>query len=215
MKRILWLAMIMTSELKASAIKTCGSAGILRFPITVESPEVHYFIDANDADFEANIDNAYAQWSAVEEAVIDLVKVTAKEEAEIVVSLSTGNYANSAGDLKLVLKDGTCDLSHVSLDISKNSAINMYDLLHETGHTLGLGHSIVAAAIMSYHGYGATSLTLDDEFALASLYPVSGENLPPGCATISSHAPNGHMLWLFLLPLFSTLTPRRGNRSHR
>ena len=58
-------------------------------------------------------------------------------------------------------------------------------ILHELGHCIGLGHSLVPEAIMSYElEKNGFSLDTDDVAAVARLYPDSSRSakLPQGCA---------------------------------
>ena len=77
--------------------------------------------------------------------------------------------------------------------------------LHELGHCLGLGHSLIPEAIMSYSNESnAFGLDTDDMAAVSRLYPADGSKpeLPPGCG-IAKPQQKGN----FILILIFILTP--------
>lgn len=81
-------------------------------------------------------------------------------------------------------------------------------ILHEMGHCLGLGHSLIPEAIMSYQlEKNSFALDLDDKAALSRLYPQNGgqPRLPIGCAIggnqSASRKSENKGFWIMALPL--------------
>jgi len=81
------------------------------------------------------------------------------------------------------------------------------------GHCLGLGHSLVPEAIMSYSlDKNTFALDLDDEAAVSRLYPADGSRprLPPGCAAGAAWSGQARLslFVLLLLPALVSLGAR-------
>ena len=123
-------------------------------------------------------------------------------------------------DADIIINDFEYDLSASNPD---GTTLLQAVLTHEMGHSLGLDHSAIQVGAMErptmypYLSGWASSLTLDDEVGLASLYPSSQfEALPHICGHVfDSHAKGvygAHIVlvrssdWLPVLATFSGLS---------
>jgi predicted Zn-dependent protease len=123
-------------------------------------------------------------------------------------------------DADIIINDFECDFSASNPD---GTSFLQAVLTHEMGHTLGLDHSAIQVGAMErptmypYLAGFESSLTLDDEVGLASLYPSSQfETLPHICGHVFDTYTKGvygaHIVllrssdWLPVLATFSGLS---------
>jgi hypothetical protein len=193
---------------------------VLRWNITAESTPIGFVVEGEDPviveEFRPVIEEAAGLWNDVETSYIRLARVTNGQTPQIRINLSStiAGGEHSAG-WSLMSKDtngnpSLCEI-HVAVDDTTAYVPFAKTALHELGHCVGLGHSLIPEAIMSYSlAKNSFALDIDDEAAVTRLYPVDADSpkLPPGCAvgTGTGNAPAPWMiLGLVLLPLLITV----------
>lgn len=190
---------------------------ILRWDIDQTSAPITYEVAADrDEDaltYQGAIEDAIDLWNGVPASYFTFDKAPANEAAQVTIHLKNvidgGQY--SAGYAIFDEYVGTTP-SHCSIYVSVDDGVGYTGMaktfLHELGHCLGLGHSLVPQAIMSYKlEENSFALDVDDQAAASRLYPADGSDpkLPPGCAVGTvREGGDGVLLLLFLLaPLFA------------
>lgn len=190
---------------------------LLRWDIGKNSGPVTYEIKADDADaiseFEDSIDEAAQIWTSVSSSYLSLQKTENNADITINLEVNIDGSAFSTGYAIFDEMDSSNNPAHCAIYVSVAANLS-YDsirktILHELGHCLGLGHSLISQAIMSYElDKNSFALDIDDEAAVARLYPADGSTpkLPPGCSI--GHAGMGSLLLLIyglLAPAFYAL----------
>lgn len=161
-------------------------------------------------------------WTDVPTSYFKFVPTSAGETAQVTVNLKSaqtgGTY--SAG---YAIFDGYDDQSpprptHCSIFVGITDDQSYYaiskTILHELGHCVGLGHTLIPEAIMSYSlDKNSYALDIDDEAAVSRLYPQDGSRprLPPGCSIGVTQTSTTNILAfaLFTLPLLIATTRSR------
>jgi Matrixin len=201
-----------------------------RWPITSDAPTVYYDVISTDSSLksylEPIVDSATNLWSNIDNAKIKLKSSTSTNPSQITVNY---NSSIQGGDMAAgysifdEVSNGTP--VHCSVHITANDSSNYEALekttLHELGHCLGLGHSLIANSIMSYAlDKNSFALSLDDQAAISRLYPLDGSKpkLPTGCAI--SLAPSddlkpGIFLVILNFPIIFGLVSSRPKRPKR
>ncbi len=195
---------------------------ILRWDIGPSSDPVTYEIAADREEdaltYQGAVEDAIDLWNGIPSSYFTYDKVPNDQKAQVTLNLQSiidgGQY--SAGYAIFDEYDGTKP-SHCSIYVSVDDGVGYTGMaktfLHELGHCLGLGHSLVPQAIMSYKlAENAFALDVDDQAAAARLYPQDGSSpkLPPGCAVGPKRdGPGVATILLFLLAPLAALIPSR------
>jgi|GEM_PF-2746102 len=164
----------------------------IRLDISESAPEVTWSISTSDAALEALAAQAVAQWEDVDSAYITFRQVPVAEGGDIRFEILDSLSNSYAGGQALVSWDAegviqtpcSIELLAAALDDGDSDYRRML-LTHEFGHCLGLAHSVVNGAVMSYRQPGP-DLTFDDRYALTLAYPSTDASLPLGCASLSA-----------------------------
>ena len=201
------------------------SGKLLRWNIDKNSPAITYAIDAEIPDDAAYYQDAVAQaaqlWSEVPGSYFKFEPVSLDQAPQVTIYLrsSLSDVRETAGYTMFDEYESDAP-KHCSIYVMVDRATSDYWMgkifLHELGHALGLGHSLVPEAIMSYSlDANSFSLDLDDHAAVAHSYPANGDKprLPLGCSVRSDAGQVGSSNFLILLllaPVFFSLWPACG-----
>lgn len=195
------------------------------WPLTAESGDVPYAVDAESQDDLAQytdlVDEAATVWSHAGGGHVAYKKAEDGDAPRVTIHLvrrlKNGDFA--AGYTTFDGFDAKGRPTHCSIFIHVSDGYSYNGIaktiLHELGHGLGLGHSLVPQAIMSYSlEQNKFALDIDDEAAIARLYPGDGTEprVPLGCAVRGQVGPTGTGVLgvetvLLLLPLLLRLFP--------
>ena len=170
------------------------------------------------------VHQAFAEWSEVEESQLRLLPAPPRRVEDILVVLTeqADPSGDSSGFAEFDKLSSEGELNHCRLKIFSYLSLSAESFkkvsLHETGHCLGLGHSLVPQAVMSYsfdtnHG----SLDLDDRAALVRLYGrQKGPETPPSCGMagvfLAREASRSNFWYGLLFPLVLSLFLSRSHR---
>lgn len=185
---------------------------LLRWPISLEEPTVRFKIDAaleQVAMHEEFVETAARYWTDVPTSYIVLQRAEADGVANITIKIrdSMEGGTMSSGFAVFDEKDNDGNPVHCTIEVSSLDSVGYTNfaktILHEFGHCIGLGHSLVPEAIMGYSlEKNDFVLDTDDIAAVSRLYPADGSKpqLPPGCG-IRMGKTHSHSLlsWLILL----------------
>ena len=205
---ICWLA---SSRVLAYPTPMDLDGQVHRWPLTVGQTDVYFDISVTDESlrtlfYEITL-SAADVWSGVDNTIIRVKPATIDVTSQITIyfesSIAGGDMA-AGYSIFDDIKDGVPQ--HCSVHIAADSNSDSYNLskttLHEMGHCLGLGHSLVPSSIMSYSlEKNSFGLAMDDEAAIARLYPADGSRakLAPGCAVGSRRQSGGQPFVIFIL----------------
>lgn len=184
---------------------------LLRWQISIEEPTVRFNIDAEPEVVtlhEEFIETAAQYWTDVPTSYIALQHAAETETVHITIkirdSMSDGSF--SSGFAVFDEKDNGGNPLHCTIEVSSAETIGYMSfgktILHEFGHCMGLGHSLVPEAIMGYSlDRNDFVLDTDDIAAISRLYPADGSKpqLPPGCGIYMGKTHSHSLLsWLIL-----------------
>ncbi len=164
----------------------------------------------------ALVDEATLIWSNVEGSSLRIRIANPDETEDILVTINStiegSQYSAGFSIFDEVSKDGKP--VHCRIDILDDLGYDGFSktILHEMGHCVGLGHSMVPESIMSYDlDKSSYELDLDDKAAIIRLYPEDGgqPRLPPGCSIGTSASTSGFSPFVLLLPVLLNLRRRK------
>jgi hypothetical protein len=201
---------------------------LLRWPISLDDPPITYTIEADrvaDATvFAPAVDEAAAMWSGIQGSYFRYERAEDGAIADVTLHLDSALDGSeySAGYAIFDEYDGKTP-THCSIHVMADDRVSYRSMsktfLHELGHCAGLGHTLVPEAIMSYSlDKNSFALDLDDEAAIARLYPADGSRpkLPPGCAVgAATQAPRSLLSWLVAFPALAALAWSAGGARGR
>jgi hypothetical protein len=184
-----------------------------RWPITSEAPEVYFEVAGDESllSFLTEISQEAADtWGSIEQSMLKVKPANTDHVAQITINFQT---SIAGGDMAAgysifdQVNEGVP--IHCTITIAADPSADTYNLtkttIHEMGHCLGLGHSLIPESIMSY-SLEKNSLTLsaDDKAVISRLYPADGSNamLAPGCS-IQGQDKEIHSQTLFLAILLA------------
>lgn len=194
----------------------------LRWNITATSGPISYEIVADEPffinTFSDIVSEAAQMWTDVETSYVSLAPVAENETAKVTVNLQSviegGAYAAGYASFDAYEPTEPPQPNHCSVFVAITSDQSYYSIsktiLHELGHCLGLGHTLVPEAIMSYSlDKNSFALDTDDAAGITRLYPQDGQKpaLAPGCAVGSfSQTADARRAWPTLLILLIPLS---------
>ena len=185
---------------------------ILRWEISQEHSTIYYDISSDESidveEFIPVVNEAADLWSDVPLSALHLAPSDTENPASITITLrrTIADSSTSAGYAVFDKYQSEKPL-HCTANILIEEGLTLptaKTILHEMGHCLGLGHSLIPEAIMSYSlDKNDFALDTDDKGAIARLYPENNQNpkLPPGCSISNSRYTSLPATWLLLIPL--------------
>ena len=190
---------------------------LLRWDIGPSNPTVLWSVKADQTDilpfFEQLVTDSARLWGNVPGSYLKLAKAPEGSTAHITFDFKDSHLAgeSAAGSAEFDEIDKYGPI-HCAANIGGSPQIDWSTVaktaLHEMGHCLGLGHSLVEESIMSYAlSKNTFALAIDDEAVITRLYPkdASQTKLPPGCAVSGDareEAIGPGFVWGALIPLF-------------
>ncbi len=164
---------------------------VLRWDIRKEdNASIRYYIQAevnSDLNFyDSVVEQAADLWTEVESSYFVFERTFDSGLAEVTVNLDRNQGSNSASSGYASFSfDTDGKPKHCEIHVATSTAEVEKTILHELGHCVGLGHSLISESIMSYDAdKNGFWLDVDDIAAISRLYPIDGSSpkLPPGCA---------------------------------
>lgn len=175
-----------------------GDGKILRWNLSPDNHELTYAF--SDAFPERLVDftvAGFAKWQAVETAYLTFRRVDSLDEADIQFVTTEDSLTGTVPAYASYTYDGnghliTCQVRSTSNVEGYNDDYLEHVMPHEIGHCLGLHHSFIPNAVMSYFAAHPTDLADDDRYSLTLLYPADGRaRYPLGCASLRNPPDGG------------------------
>ena len=215
------LCLLAATEANSYPTPVDFDGALLRWHVSVQDPPITYEVLADQptyiTEYRDGVDSAAAMWSTIPTSYFRYAPVPDGQKAQVTIHLASkidgGDY--SAGyaifDEYEGMKPEHCAIFVlIEDDLSMRSMEKTF--LHELGHCLGLGHTLIPQAIMSYRlDANRFALDVDDRAAASRLYPIDGSNpkIPPGCATGALRQASGNpsrnaveLAFFLLVPFF-------------
>ncbi len=193
---------------------------ILRWDISINDEPITYEIKASDENdilnFESLIEESANLWSSTPNSYFRYARASDDVTAQVTINIErsiAGSAASSGYAIFDKYKDQKPEHCSIFILIDDNISTTSIakTILHEFGHCLGLGHSLIPEAIMSYQlDKNFFGLDIDDQAAVSRLYPADGSKpkLPPGCSIGAGHDFLSFGFLLLLLPFGFALEPK-------
>ena len=202
------------------------SGQLTRWSVTAENPVITYAVETVDQQRSSSyvdlVDDAAKLWTDVPTSMIQLVRTDDQDGADISLSFRDPASAPSSSAGFTVVDEVTSDgsMAHCSIQVFLNQDLVAVakTTLHELGHCLGLGHSLVPGSIMSYSlSENRFGLSVDDVAAVTHLYPLDGSDpsVPIRCGTSGSKGHRALGFVIYLLPIMVVLASRPKIRKKR
>lgn len=191
---------------------------LLRWNKSVDNPTIYWEINVENPATEeillGLVTDATSLWNNVSGSFINLQKVQGDDSPNITIEFvsESENSDVSSGFSIFDEFDGN-EPSHCKIQVLLYGGLYNISktILHELGHCLGLGHSLIPQSIMSYYlDKNSFGLDIDDRAAVSRLYPMNGETpiLPSGCAILSEKGKRSDSIWIYyLIPLIFSFFP--------
>lgn len=198
-RRFTWLLLFMSmlsapSPVIAYPTPVDFSGKLLRWNISTTDPVITYEVTSTSESLTAEglgiVGDAIYFWNNAPNSYARFVRAVSGQVAMVTIHfeeiIDGGEHSAGYSQFDQTSANGP---EHCEVFVGADSSVSYTSLgkttLHELGHCLGLGHSLIPEAIMSYNlEKNHFGLDVDDEAAVARLYPADGDAsaLPPGCA---------------------------------
>ncbi len=225
MKFVILMALFSSSSIFAYPTPVDFNGKLSRWHEATPDQPITYLVEGDNVYdvtyFGSLVDEAADIWSNVDTSGLRLTpsdpNLTEQIRVVIVGDMSEAPY--SAGYSSFDGFDSKSRPTHCTIKILSTLSYMSFakTILHELGHCIGLGHSLIAEAIMSYE-LTATEFALDtdDIAAVSRLYPIDGSEpeVPLGCSVQTHPGRRSFPLWPLALPiLMLPLMQKREKRS--
>lgn len=191
------LALALSAPLAAYPTPTDYRGQLKRWPITLATPDVGFRIvlpeGLNGAEHIAFTERAAELWSDVEDSYLRLYRLYDGDDSKAHITITlTDQFSGHSRSGGFAIFDKWNDSGPLHCRIEIPIVYPMRSgfprtVLHELGHCIGLGHSLVPESVMSYNlKSSGFRLATDDRAGAARLYPADGSEptLPLSCGVV-------------------------------
>jgi hypothetical protein len=210
--------LLLTSQAFSYPTPVDFTGSLLRWDRTIDMPRIYVEVigDSEAGTFGSMVTESATLWNNVPGSFLRIESFNDESSAAditITIKSALDNMPDTAGFSEFDEFDVSTP-THCNIEVLAEEGASLLSLkktiLHELGHCIGLGHSLIPEAIMSYSlNQNTFALDIDDKAAVARLYPSDGSKpeLPLGCSTIqtTNSVPKPVTLMLMLLPLLMPL----------
>ncbi len=191
------------------------NSGPIRFEIKAQDDD-----DEITSFYHPAIVEAADLWSNIETSYFHYENDQDADNAHVTIHLDSnfegGDFSSGYATFDEHDSSGPSHCSiHVQIKVGGSFVNISKTVLHELGHCLGLGHSLIPEAIMSYRSdRNKFGLDTDDIAAVSRLYSTheGDAKLPPGCAVGSNSHGNLWVLLVLLAPILLWLPTHKHAR---